>query len=159
MQDVGKSNHDFVGGCKCPRRHHFWDSRICFRKNTVGTCVLILEQFTLIFDRLFDCCQLVSEFREGCKSVECMVRTLWVTLKTHMLMDGFVKNRLKYNSTISVSFIYFLTMQAGSNVSAGIGSKLRALKEKLSKEIRKVVTLAWSIDVDKFIVNHIRVDY
>ena len=88
-----------------------------------------------------------------------MVRTLWVTLKTHMLMDGFVKNRIKYNSTISASFIYFLTMQAGSNVSAGIGSKLRALKEKLSKEIRKVVTLAWSIDVDKFIVNHIRVDY
>ena len=82
-----------------------------------------------------------------------------MTLKTHMLMDGFVKNRIKYNSTISVSFIYFLTMQAGSNVSAGIGSKLRALKEKLSKEIRKVVTLAWSIDVDKFIVNHIRVDY
>ena len=79
-------------------------------RHTKGEDLLFVsEQFALMFDRLFDCRQLVSEFRDGCDSVEYMLRTLWVTLKTHMLMYGFVKNELKYDPTISASFIHFFT--------------------------------------------------
>ena len=77
--------------------------------------------------------------------MEYMVKILWVTLKTHRIMDGFVKNGLKYDPTISVSFIRFpLVKQTGSNVLAEIGLKLSASDEKNAKEIKKAAMLAGS---------------
>ena len=67
--------------------------------------------------------------------------------EVHGILDGFVRNRLKYDPTISASLVRFLTKKTGSNVLAGIGGKLKTLEDKLKKEIKKLATLVRSVDV------------
>ena len=87
--------------------------------------LLVSEQYTLIFDRMFDVRKLMTEYSTDVDEVSYLVDSLWITLKTHMVMAAFVENGLKYNTTISASFIRFLTRQTGSNVSAGVGGLLK----------------------------------
>jgi hypothetical protein len=104
---------------------------------------LVTEQFTLVFDSLFECRQAVMSYTgEGGDKVPHMVRCLWITLNTHMKMEAFFKNGLKFDPIISASFIRFLTKQTGSNVAAGVGGKLKALETKMRKEIKETETAA-----------------
>ena len=73
---------------------------------------LVAEQFTMIFDRLFDCRQEILEYTGAGvdeDTVEDMVRSPWTTLRTHMHMEAFIKHGLKFEMTILASFIQFLT--------------------------------------------------
>ena len=65
-----------------------------------------------------------------------MVRCLWITLNTHMKMEAFMENGLKFDPIISASFICFLTKQTGYNVAAGVGGKLKTLETRLTKQIK-----------------------
>ena len=59
-----------------------------------------------------------------------------------MHMDAFMKNGPKFDSTMAASFIRFLTRQDGSNISAGMGCKLKVLETKLTKQIKDIETSA-----------------
>lgn len=91
---------------------------------------------------MFDVRKLMTEYSTDVDEVSYLVDSLWITLKTHMVMAAFVENGLKYNTTISASFIRFLTRQTGSNVSAGVGGSLKTTKKDLLAEIAKATTLA-----------------
>ena len=70
---------------------------------------LVSEQFALIFDRLFDCPQEISD-HTGKDAVNCMVQSLWIMLRTHMHMEVvFIKHGLKFDPTVLASFTWFLT--------------------------------------------------
>ena len=104
---------------------------------------LVTEQFSLIFDALFECRQAVLAYTGQAEDkVTHMVRCLWITLNTHMKMEVFIKNGLKFDPIISASFIRFLTKQTGSNVAAGVDGKLKALEIKMRKEIKEAETAA-----------------
>jgi hypothetical protein len=69
---------------------------------------------------MFDCFYTIRHNRMDftVKSVrfEYMVWCIWLAMQVHMAMDKFVKDGMKYNSTISAAFVWFFTKQSGSNV-------------------------------------------
>ncbi len=60
-----------------------------------------------------------------------MIWCIWLAMQVHIAMDKFVKDGAKYNPAISAVFVQFLTKQTGSNVGAGLKSKLSKLEEQL----------------------------
>jgi hypothetical protein len=98
--------------------------------------ILLSEEIIIMFSMIHDIRKQRMEFTLKGKRVEYMVRCIWLTLQAHAVMDGFVKQGLKYNSAISAAFIHFLTKQTGQNVSTGIGSQIKVLTEALEKAVK-----------------------
>ena len=63
---------------------------------------LVSGQLVLIFDLLFDWRQEILEYSgEDEDAVEYMVCSLWITLRTHMRMEAFIKHGLNFDPTAS----------------------------------------------------------
>jgi hypothetical protein len=80
--------------------------------------------------------------------VDYMVRSIWLSLQVHMVMDEFTQNGLKYNLSISAAFMRFLTKVTGGNAAAGVGGSVAAIEAKLKlldtalKEVKKEAAAA-----------------
>ena len=107
-RDMASSSNDFHGKIHT----HFEDEITKLTQLDIPeskALELVSEQFALIFDALFECQQAVLAYTgETDKEVTYMVRCLWITLNTHMKMEAFMKNRVKFDPIISASFICFL---------------------------------------------------
>ena len=82
--------------------------------------------------------------------VEYMVRCIWISMQVHMIMDVFMQSLMKYNVSISASFMQFLRKVTGSNVAAGVAGSIALLDTKFKnlkttlKIVKKVVMAAIS---------------
>ena len=63
--------------------------------------------------------------------VEYLARCIWISMQVHMVMDEFTQNGMKYNSSISASFMHFLTKVTGGNAAAGVAGSVASLENKL----------------------------
>ena len=63
---------------------------------------------------------------------------IWAALKCHMEAVELPEDALKYHALLSTAFIQFLPKQTGSNVSAGIGTRLTELRKLARDEIKRV---------------------
>ena len=80
--------------------------------------------------------------------VDYMVCCIWILMQVHMVMDEFTANGMKYNSTILVAFMHFLTKVTGSNAAAGMAGTVASLDSKIKnldaliKEVKKEAAVA-----------------
>ena len=98
--------------------------------------ILLSKEIIIMFLMIHDIRKQRMEFTLKGNRVEYMVRCIWLTLQVQAVMDGFVKQGLKYNSATSAAFIRFLTKQTSQNVSTGIGSQIKVLAEALEKAVK-----------------------
>ena len=96
--------------------------------------VLLSEYLIITMDRMFLLRQNLMEFSMGDDQVDYQTRCLWVSLQVHQELDALTTNGLHYNSSLSATFIHFLTVQTGKNVAVSIGPKLDELESKAKKQ-------------------------
>jgi len=96
--------------------------------------ILLSEYFIIMMDRIYLLRQNLMEFSLQGSDIDYQTRCIWVALQVHQEMDSLVKGGLRYNSSLSVAFIRFLTVQTGSNVAAGVGPQLKDLESKINKQ-------------------------
>ena len=63
-----------------------------------------------MFDRFHAIRWKCMDFTIHGSRVNYMVCCIWISMQVHMVMDEFMANGMKYNSTISAALMRFLTM-------------------------------------------------
>jgi hypothetical protein len=62
--------------------------------------ILLSEEIIIMFGRFYAICHKCMDFVVKGRQVEYMVWCIQLTLQVHMVMDDFVKERMRYNLTI-----------------------------------------------------------
>ena len=107
------------------------------------TLILLSEEVIIMFDRFYAIRRKRMDFTDHSSHVEYMVRCIWLSMQVHMVMDEITANGMKYNSTILVAFMRFLTKVTGGNAAANVAGTVAALENKLKnldnaiKEVKK----------------------
>jgi len=97
---------------------------------------LVTSEIYQMLDKMSKERMLAFEYTADQKPIDYMSRSLWVTLRCHMIMDEYVKDGIKNHYAIANSFIRFLTQQSGSNSAAGVRSDMTKEFEEVRKEIK-----------------------
>ena len=103
--------------------------------------VLASEEYCLIFNRFFDARKKILQHEEGMDVVDFSTRMIWVSMKTHMIMEELMKDGIKYHPIISAAFIRFLTKQTGANVATNMGPRILAVEGLVKKEVKALKDL------------------
>lgn len=105
---------------------------------------LVTSEIFQMQDKMAKERMMALEYTSDLKPVDYMTRTVWVTLRCHMIMDEYLQDGIKNHYAIASSFIRFLTAQTGSNSAAGVRSEMTKEFSAVRKEIKGAETAAAS---------------